>query len=359
MNTRERSPDWLAPAKEFLFDLFRFNREFKRVELEDGWRFQGDENYSGWDTNYLPTLSIDTGNQSLVLGGTYRFFIGGVGYEHSNEVHVFGDVEGMHVIYFDSTGVLTQIANPNDGQLDVVLRTGVTVAWVYWNAAANQVEYFGSELHSTGMPPLIHAYLHFAFGARWMTGMALNSIVSDGSGNSDASAQFGVDVGSFVDEDLYFTTPAIGATTGLHIYYLLGTSAVPTLRRTTNAGFSVLTAGTGRIAINNVVAGNWTLSEATNGYYVCIHVAAVNENDSTKRMCAFVGQSEYSSVALARTGAETELLNLKGYSILPKEIKWIATLIFQTSGTYSNAVKGRVRSISTGVDWVDWRRQQI
>jgi hypothetical protein len=188
-----------------------------------------------------------------------------------------------------------------------------------------------------------------------MSGLAPNTIVADGSGNSNASAQFGVDSGAIADEDLYLAFPGILSTTGLTIAYLSGTSANPTLRTTTNAGFSVLTTGTGRLAYNTISAGNYVLAEVTNKDFGLCHVIAINENNVSKRVIAFVGQNLYPDIGAARAGAQVEIATLRTVGILPQESKAIASFVFETQNAYTNAVKSRIRTISTGVNYVDWR----
>lgn len=75
------------------------------------------------------------------------------------------------------------------------------------------------------MAPTTHAYLHFLEGLRYNSGLALNTIDADQSGNVDAHAQFGVDSGAVSDEDIYSQISAVASTSGLPIYYMQGTGA--------------------------------------------------------------------------------------------------------------------------------------
>ena len=71
------------------------------------------------------------------------------------------------------------------------------------------------------MSSTTHAYLHFAFGARYLSGLAPNGIIPDASGNLATSAQFGIDSGAITDEDIYLAYAGIGSTVGLPIFYLI------------------------------------------------------------------------------------------------------------------------------------------
>lgn len=316
---------------------------------------------TGWSQFGMCTLSFVDGalgaTRTLTLtpvGTDFHFYQAGIKYEKTTDSIQISDVEGLHVIYYN-LGVLVDLLNPTPSQIDSVIRNNVTVAYVYWDFANRVHNYLGTELHDMQFPSIVHSYNHFAYGARYLNGLGLTNILSEENGSLASHAQFGVEEGAITDEDIYLPSPAIASTTGLPIFYLSGTSIAPTLRKITNAGYSVSTTGTGRLAYNFLTGGNWTIAEIGNLNYVLCHVFEINENTSTKRMVAFMGQASYATVALARDGATTEVLNLQTFGILPQEKKSVATIIFQTSNGYANAVKARIREVTAGVDYVDWR----
>jgi len=288
------------------------------------------------------------------VGVDYCFYQYGDKYCKTIDSIVLPDEEGLFAIYYN-LGTLTYVKNPTNSQIEVVIKNNPIVAYIYWNATDKKSEYVGYELHGINMSSVTHAYLHFAFGARYMNGLAPNSIVVDGNGDIDASAQFGVDAGAISDEDIYLAYAGIDSTVGLPIAYLSGTDTNPTLRVTSNAGFSVLTTGTGRMAYNTLSGGNYILSEVSNADFALCHIIAVNENNASKRLVAFIGQAQYTTLTNARAGAQTEIKNLRVVGILPQEAKAIATFVFETADNFDNGVKSRVRLISTGVNYVDWR----
>ena len=317
---------------------------------------------TGWSTTYgNATISFVDGTlgatRTLTLtptGTEFHFYQEGVKYSKTTDSFKIADTEGLHIIYYN-LGTMSEIVAPTEAQIDSVIRNNVTVAWVNWDFVNRTANYVGRELHDMQFPSIVHAYNHFAYGARYLQGLGPNSIIADGNGSLDSHAQFGVDSGSIADEDIYLPTSTIASTVGLPIFYLAGTTAAPTLRKTTNAGFSFLTAGTGRVAYNLLTGGNWTLAEATNNNFVLVHVFCINENTIAKRVCAFVGQAQYTSVALAIAGASTEITSLRITGIVPKEIKSIATFVLETRDSYANSVNARIRTISTGVNYQDWR----
>jgi hypothetical protein len=286
----------------------------------------------------------------------FYFYVDGLQFRKTaQEDKVITDVEGLHFIYYDETGTLQEAVNPTDAETEQVIRSECTVAMVYWDATNDEAVIFGDERHGVDMAPNTHAYLHFVNGAQWLNGLALSDLVTNGDGDEDPHAQFGVALGSVTDEDLFHMISAITSTSGLPIFYLDGANG--DLRRATETGFSVLTdttAGvdtTGRLVWNEYTGGAWQLSTVTNNDFVLCHVFATNAPDDP--VIAFIGQGDYGTAGQARAGAETEILSV--ITAYPsQELVPLGTVIFQTSTGYDNAVKARVQPADTG-DYVDWR----
>jgi hypothetical protein len=285
----------------------------------------------------------------------YTFYVGGTLFIRTGDTVQIADTEGVHVIYYDSNIVLTSLANPTFGEIDTIIQHYAIVAILYWDTSAATQIFLADERHGYIMSPSTHAYLHFTEGMRYLYGLGLNTIDPDQSGDLDAHAQFGIDAGAVTDEDLFKSISAVVSTTGLPIYYMTGAAA--DWNKSTNAGFSVLTTGTGRLAWNEFTGGAWQLTEVDNNDFVLCHVFATNEVDNPT--IAVLGQAEYNTLGQARTGAETEIRSLLLNDILFPEIKPIATVILQTSTGYANAVKGRIRTTDEGDNYIDWRNESI
>ncbi len=316
--------------------------------------FSRDElaNIAFTDSSPARTLTITP------VGTSYAFYQYGDKYEKTSDSIQIPDEEGFFIIYYDS-GALQYLKNPDNSQVTGIIQTCPTVAYVYWDATNKIHIYLMNELHKVGMDSITHAYLHNVLRCRYLSGLTPNTITADGDGSLDSHAQFGIDGGYVADEDLTFSIPAVLASTGLPIIYLSGTTTIPTLRRSSNSGFSVLTGSTGKIVYVTSSGSNYILAEATNGYFVCYHIIAIHSNTSSDRLFSYVGQTQYSSLPAARLGAQTELVNARMIGAATNELKAIATFIFQTSSGYTNSVKGRIRTVDTGVDFVDWRSTQI
>lgn len=301
-------------------------------------------------------------DRTLTLNATsdhYGFYQEGQKYEKVSDSIQIPDEEGLFLIYYNN-GTLTYIKNPTPSQIDYGMKNYPLVAYVYWDSFDYIAQYVGNELHTIAMPAEVHAYLHWTQLCKYLSGLSLTNVIDTGDGSSDTHAQFGVASGVIADEDLDWPTPTISNTAGLEIYYLEGTTTTPTLRHVTNTGFSVYNTGTGRLGYNTLSGVDYIVSEVPNGYFVCCHVIAVNENDLNKRVFALMGQTCYATATLARAGAKTELANSRLIGVTPQELKAIATVIFQTDNGFTNSVRARVVSADTvGTDYIDWRNKKI
>jgi len=260
---------------------------------------------------------------------------------------VVGD-EGLWAIYYDG-GILASIQNPTTDQVDDIILNKVFVAYVYWDATNNLSQIY-DERHGTIMDGKTHQYLHNIVGLAYSSGLAIGDVVADGNGNDNASAQFSVGSGVCFDEDLIINLNAIAKTTGLEIWYIDGSD----WRWTTNAGYSVWDGGLGgRLAWND----SGTQTEVGNANFVLCHVFATNLTSGD--VIAIQGQAEYSTISQARDGAEIEISNLVLAGLPMPEMKPIASIIYQTSSAYSNAVKARIRTTNDSDDYVDWRTNPL
>lgn len=290
-------------------------------------------------------------------GAEFDYYIGCSQYLSTGDTLVISADEGIHYIYYDGP-TLTEIVNPTEGDISVIIRTKALVSSVYWGTNQASGLYVGEERHGMSMSPVTHAYLHFSEGLRYITGLGLNNITTGGDGDADDYAVFGVDVGSVSDEDIYHVIGAVPSGEGLPVYYWTGST--PEWNKTDPSGFSVRTfdrTSNTRLAYNQYTGGAWQLTEVTNNDFVLCHVFATTEKD--KPMIAIMGQNEYATQIAAQDGATLEIYNLILNNILLPEFRPIATLIFQTSNLYSNSVKARIVQTADGDSYIDWRNETI
>jgi len=302
-------------------------------------------------------LSWDDGSRTLTIepaSSTFDYFIAGIRYTASGAVtETITDTEGTWAFYFDSEGSITSVNEPSHTQIDNVIDNYCIMAYVYWDADNNDGRLM-TELHGYRMSPGTHHWIHDNIGSVYKHGMAMADFVTDASGDVNTHAQFSVATGAFYDEDIGIGLSAVASTTGLEIWYLDGTD----WRWTTNSGYSILTAGTGRMAYNNSGAQ----TEISNNDFGLCHIFATNivaDDGTDPKYIAIQGQDDYLTLGQARTGAEVEINNLVYGSLPLQELIPVGTIIFQTGNGYSNAVKSRVRTTDGGDDYVDWRSSNL
>jgi hypothetical protein len=284
-------------------------------------------------------------------GSDFTYYYHGVEYVSTGDTVQIPDTEGLFWIYYEH-GVLKQASSALEAE---VVANHVLVAVVYWDATNKTAIYLADERHGSRMDGHTHSLNHFTRGTQFISGLSLTSILVDQTGNLDTHAQFGKGGGSIRDEDLITSSAAILSTVGFPIFYRLGGTG--DWRKQTNAGFSVLNTGTGRLAYNQFTGGAWQQTEVGNAKFVLYHLFATN--DLNNPLFSIMGQNEYDTVTNARLGATTEISNLVTGGMPFVEFVPVGTVIFQTSDSYSNSVKARIRSTGLGDDYVDWRFSAI
>jgi len=285
---------------------------------------------------------------------SFDFFVDGIRYtKEAAESVEFDDQDGDKYVFYDETGTL-QWGEDFD---PLIISRYAFVAFVYWSVADQKAHLFLDERHGASMSSTTHEYLHLTRGTQLETGLGLTSISADASGNDATSAQYAVEGGIIWDEDIRWviadgTPQDISPIAKLPVFHLTS-AGVWTSETATD--YPVVTTGTGRLAWNENVAGTWQLTEVGNNSFVCYHTVA--STDIFNPVFVLCGQAEYGNVAAAQAGALTEVLDLELGALASLSTEWvlIATTIWQTSNSYSNAVQGRIRSTESGDDYLDWR----
>jgi len=269
----------------------------------------------------------------------------------ASENIIISDVSGLHFIYYDGDTLKETTTFTID-----LLSKYAFVSEIYWVQADARQILFADERHGCVMSSRDHEYLHKTRGAvleitdSYPSG--LSGILSDENGSLDSHAQFSNLATILWDEDISFLFGSRASTSNISLYYRAGVDSPSNWVNIETASFGVVTTGTGRAAWNELTGGSWQLAEITNNDFVLAHVFVIN--DDTREYAVFMGQAGYGTLNNARVGAEIELQNLKLNGIPTLEFRPIASIIYQTSNSYTNTVKSRIRSISAGVDYVDW-----
>ena len=294
--------------------------------------------------NVTRTLTISP------VGASYSFYNKGVKYTKTTPQQIqISDIEGIHFIYFGEDGLLSESTIQ-----DLSFYNYYTyVMYIYWDATNQKQIVFGRESHRAVFNGLLHIYLHRTVGTVLESGGSLVNILVDQTGNLDSHCQFANENTVIYDEDLRHVLTARSTTENISVYYRSGLDGSKIWRSNELSSFPVLTTGTGRAAYNQLVGGTWQLTEVSNLNFVLAHVFSFT--DLTRKFGVIIGQNEYTTIANARAGSLTELSSLSLAGILTQEVKFLGTIIIQTSNTYSNSVKSRIRSTDDGKDYIDLR----
>lgn len=326
---------------------------------------------TGFQNRTGSQLSFVSGTRTFTISpvaSDYDFYIKGTRYVKTGSSSVvWSDTEGQHYFYFDTIGTLNTTTNVSDW-ISVLKGDGTLVASLYWNAVNNKSIVCFEERHGF-MDPNVHAELHLAFGAQWISGGALSNIVADGDGSSAAHASFAVGTVRMMDEDIDLTfsdgsPQTLYPTASIPIYYMSGTNAVwrkkdsDTYPLIYNGIISDYTGASGRAPYNQNTGTEWKLTEVSQNGFFLVHYYVTN--DVTEPVIGIQGQSSYLNLTDARNGAEDELTNLSGVlRLLANENTPLGTVIYQTSTGYTNVPKARIRTTLEGGSYIDFRGNEF
>lgn len=313
----------------------------------------------GWPDKSLVSLSFNDINRTLYLaptGSKVRYYQYGIMYNISSILSLsIPNSEGRYFIYINN-GTLNYILNPSDSQLKTIIYSYVPVANIYWDATNSRSIYTGSELHnSIGYGLKNHIINHFTVGAKYGSGLGLNNIIINGDGSLASHIQFGIDSGIMYDEDIEHSIPSTISTSG--VSRILYHDASGNIRFGTNSGYSILTTGTGRVAYN---PSGSSLVEASDGNYVWYHI--FTSGNITPNLCSISipGNDQYTTKQLAYSGLTSDITTVMSLSLPNIEFVPLASMLVQTSSSYTNIVKSRFVDANTiGETFYDWRKSSM
>ena len=305
----------------------------------------------------VDTLVFTNGTRQFDItpvGASFMFYSSGVRYvKTAVDSVVIADTEGLHFIYYNASGVLTETTTWSD---DLITEYAL-VAIIYWDAT-NNLGLLLNELHGRKMSNATHLTVHKGIGTLYDNGLGLGNMTVDGDGSSDTHVQFSVADGVILDEDLEHNIvddapQDLTPTAYIQMFYRSGANG--DWRWITATATPVTTTGSGRLAWNEFTGGEWQLTEIDNTKFVLVHYFAIP--GETHKIIGVVGQAQYNTKAAAKEGAEGELttLALGAMGEMSAEYIAVATCIFQTADAYTNSVNARILSTLDGSDYIDWR----
>lgn len=318
---------------------------------ELGIEFQTSTSLSGFNNPHNVTMSFVGGvtrKLSLDPTDTIAYFFAsnsGTEYSKAGDEITIPDVEGLHYVYYDNNGDLQSITNPDRiTQRNEMIAT-LPVAYILWDAT-NKIGNFVTEvLKDKSM--VIGAYVKNFYDEQIYTlqGLGLGNDPSVGgtvtpSGDVDASARFSLTEGASLFTDKVFTMNAKLTTANWDIAYL----DADKVRIVTKTGFPILQDTdlgvdvTGRVLYNNGAFPQ----VVTNNRFVWYYVGISNDIDINKRVIMFMGQNEYTSIALARANILVETEDVERSFSIRQEFAIMYAVLFQTSNSYANGVQSRI-----------------
>jgi len=340
------APDQIAPAIDELAS--RFTNQNTVTKEPTGFPNRTDSVISFNDSTR--EFTIDK------TGSSFDFYIKGNKFTKTTaQTITLPDLNGNHYIYFNDSGVLASTQDTNF--VSTIITDYAFVSVVYWNneTAIPAHVYFAEERHGLTMDGVTHGYLHTVFGARYLSGLALQGFTI-GSGGSDADAQFTSDQGTIRDEDIRHLIPAQAQIPILYrqgqLWRKKAADAYPVVY---SGSVPEYTGANGRLPYNQYTGGAWQLTQIGNSEYVLVHFFGTNDKDNP--VVGIQGINSYNSVASARIGANTEITSLSGLPFA--EFVPVGSVIFESSSSFGNAIKARVYPTDTGADYVDFRGTQL
>jgi len=259
------------------------------------------------------------------------------------------NVEGLHYFYIDTNGVL----NVTTTFSTTLLTDNAYVTYVLWDATNAATLFRAEERHKTIMDSATHAYLHKTRRTVWESGLTPSDFtIVGGAPTGNTEAQFDLSAGVIWDEDIQFNVSGSNNLAGMPILYREGVSG--NWRLQAASGFGVRF-GTNRAAYNQFTGATWQQTDVPNNSdYVLAHVVAT---PSFINPLFFIqGQATYSTLANATTGAATEVNSLTVTGLPLEEYKFICTVIYQTSSTWTNnAVRSKIVKNNSGFSFTDFR----
>lgn len=296
------------------------------------------------------TLSINPSTRVVSLaptGASFTYYQSGVKYVVSSTLTTtLTASEGFHAVYLNN-GSLSSMEVFDDS----LIKDYVIVGTYHYDSTNSAYILECEERHGL-LDPLAHLYLHKSIGASYRSGFLLSGFSISGDGSSASHAQFTANSGSFADEDLDFTYTS---TSQFPVFFRSGSGG--NWRRKSADSFPLIYNGTAgysgtRVPFNKDTSGTWSLQEAQEGYYICLHVFALN--DRTQKIGVVVGTQEYSTLDAAKDGADSESTSLVGLPFV--EFVPLGTVIIKTSSSYSNTPKATVQPADpSGANYLDRR----
>jgi hypothetical protein len=311
---------------------------------------------TGWDPSAVLALSFSDSSPdrtfTITPTGTATYYINNAMYPiNVADTVQIDDTEGVWYIYYAGS-VLTASQTPWVIKNDSVCM----VTQFYWDATNNKHFLLGKETHGWKMDGATHNRLHDIDGSGLESGGTLSDFDVDGSGNDNTNAQFQNDATEIHDEDIEISHALRAKGVNLTKIYRDGADASNIWRVDEDDPYPLVHTGNVgeiRAAWNQLSGGTWSLVEVSDNQFVLAHIFV--NTDTTRRYHCVIGQAEYATKNAARSGARTELIDIRDAGLPTPEFVAIATVIIQTKDSYSNTPSSKLVSVNVdGDEYISW-----
>ena len=279
-------------------------------------------------------------------GSSYDIYSLGTRYtKTSGESISLPNTDGAYYIHFNTDTIALDYKTTTFN-----FDSDVPIAYVYWNVTQGTGIFFADERHGIQMARSTHKYLHNVFGTQYINGLSISNYVLDGDGSLNSHASIAISDGVIYDEDIIINITnsanpsplssfeqVLSPTGQFPIYYRSGVGGV--WSNANNSNYPLKFGTTAQYNLNT--AGTWTTPDTANSKFVASWLCATNQVHSP--VIAIMGQMFSSNIKKAESDNSWGSLDLGGLPIV--EFRPLYRLIYETSTTYTNAVKSRLMSI--------------
>jgi hypothetical protein len=233
--------------------------------------------------------------------------------------------------------------------------TDLPIAFISWNGSispSGQMTFFAEERHGINMDARTQQWIHYTFGAQYISGLSIGNYVLGGNGSSNSHATFGISNGTLYQEDIQID---ITDTTDVNLPFgqeLNPIAQIPIYYHEGNTGQWVksipndyaLTYGANGPKYNLLSGGSWTVENVHNGSqtrYFAVWILATNQIDNP--IISILGQRVDSTLNAAENNNNWSDINLTNLPL--NEVQILYRLIFAGDADYTNTPKARLMSI--------------
>jgi hypothetical protein len=304
---------------------------------------------NGFPNRNDSSISYDLNTRTVTVSGTFIYYSKGIKYSKVavNESVQHGTGIGSYFVYYEDETLKVSVA---DVPWSLEIHTPVTT--LYYNPTAATTDWAGPEAflleeRHKFMEWPTHQALHFNIGSYVKgAGFALNGtyVVASGTGGI-VDVSYGVDTGTFVDEDIEHSPATLNDNAGIGnqypIFYKVGTGSE---WRWFNSNIPLLKNASNNIYYNQLNGSSWQLTAmTTNSSYVNIYLCAVpyltSSGTTNFRFIWILGQSSTNNLARAQS-QDINSMNLTGLPFSEMVPLWQITM--RRENAYSTAT-GRSR----------------